>query len=107
MSELKTLWLMHGGECFYCGLPTWLPSSGESMLKAKVRLGVSTRSAVRDREATREHLQRRADGGPDVMQNYVLACRGCNSRRGAKPVLTYFAEMRAGKPLVCEGVAPA
>jgi 5-methylcytosine-specific restriction endonuclease McrA len=33
-------------------------------------------------EATLEHIVPRSAGGPDVYENVVLACRGCNTVRG-------------------------
>jgi 5-methylcytosine-specific restriction endonuclease McrA len=92
--NLAALFDMQAGECFYCGRPTWLAASGEAMMKAKDRLGLKTRTQVRERAATREHLRRRADGGTNAAGNIVMACASCNNRRGAKPVLLHFANMR-------------
>lgn len=69
MSTLKALWHMQGGECLH---------------------GIKTCREARDRMATREHLQRKADGGLNVMTNYVLACRGCNARRGREAFARSF-----------------
>jgi hypothetical protein len=94
-STLKALFHMQGGECFYCGRPTWLKESGEGMRVAMSRLGVVGRRALIRREASREHLLRRADGGTGGMHNYVMSCKECNSARQATPVLLHFGEMRS------------
>lgn len=47
----KTVALKSNGLCWYCGLP------GDTV----------------------DHLNPRINGGPDTLDNYVLACKGCNS----------------------------
>lgn len=65
-------WMLFGlqnGQCFYCQDPMILSFSG--------------RESLWDNAATFEHLQRKADGGPDTRANMgVLACRRCNRLRG-------------------------
>lgn len=39
--------------------------------------------------ATREHLDRRADGGDNNPDNLAIACQECNSGRGRVDWLTY------------------
>lgn len=85
----KLLFERQNGICFYCERPTWAPSEGAR--KGTERLGLPIdghgwHKIARKRMATIEHLHRRADGGPDKIENYVLACNGCNSSRGGQKV---------------------
>src|SRR4051812_31374304 len=45
------------------------------------------------RDLTREHLVPRSRGGHLTAENAVLACRGCNKRRGSRPVDAYVREL--------------
>jgi 5-methylcytosine-specific restriction endonuclease McrA len=70
-----------------------------SQIKAATKLGLPTEGhgwvkAIQDRMATIEHLHRRADGGPDKIENYALACRRCNRKRGGRKVEDHLAIMR-------------
>lgn len=94
-TRLKALWYMQAGECFYCGRATWLKSGPESKNQAKARLGVITTKDLRRREATEEHLRRRAEGGSNALSNLVMACSECNERRDTKPVLAHLSDMRS------------
>jgi 5-methylcytosine-specific restriction endonuclease McrA len=85
----KLLFERQGGLCFYCDRPTWLPSEG--VKKGAARLGLPVeghgwRKTTRKRMATLEHLHRRADGGPDQIENYAVACRSCNGSRDDRKV---------------------
>lgn len=40
-------------------------------------------------EITLDHLTPRSEGGTNVSENLVTACRACNSSRGAKPWREY------------------
>lgn len=93
-TKLKALWHMQNGECFYCGRPTWLRGGGESKNDAKARLGVSTTKGLRKREASQEHLRRKADGGGNGIANLVMSCFECNSSRLSTPVLLHLSVMR-------------
>lgn len=49
------------------------------------------------RDLTLEHVIPRSRGGHLVAENAVVACRGCNKRRGSRPVDAYVRELlRAG-----------
>lgn len=93
MISVFHLWQLYGGECFYCGRPTWCEHH-ESKRVAKARLGLATYRELRYRRATREHLHRRADGGMNGLHNLVLACNACNVARQTKPVLVHLANLR-------------
>lgn len=72
---------------------------GHGKIKSAIKLGMPTEGhgwvkAIQDRMATIEHLQRRADGGPDEIENYTLACRRCNRKRGERSVEEHLAIMR-------------
>lgn len=84
------------GKCFYCGLSAWMPAEGR--VKAARRLGLPIsgdgwRKNISRRMATREHLRRRADGGPDHLDNYVMAHRWCNKVRGETTVHDHKSQM--------------
>jgi 5-methylcytosine-specific restriction endonuclease McrA len=54
-----------GGNCFYCGLPTWLTEpKGPKALRC-----------------TAEHLTARSEGGSDEPANIAAACAHCNHTR--------------------------
>lgn len=94
----KLLFERQGGLCFYCDRPTWMPAEGAK--KSAERLGMPTEGHrwhkdVRLRMATIEHLHRRADGGPDKIENYVIACNGCNASRGGRKVEDHREAMAA------------
>lgn len=44
------------------------------------------------RDLTVEHLLPKARGGRGLPENLAVACRRCNRRRGAKPVVAYVRE---------------
>ncbi len=51
-----------------------------------------------------DHLIPRSRGGPDVPDNVVLCCRGCNSSKGARGVYEWFHLDRKDQvPRVAEG----
>lgn len=94
----RILFERQSGLCFYCDRPMWMPSEGAR--KAAVRLGLPTdghgwHKTARKRMATIEHLHRRADGGPDKIENYVIACNGCNTSRGGRKVEDHREAMMA------------
>jgi 5-methylcytosine-specific restriction endonuclease McrA len=63
------------GRCCYCG----------------VRMTLSDKPPQHqpDNAETLEHLERRAVGGNNSRDNLALACKRCNSERGAMDWLTY------------------
>lgn len=80
--QLRRIFIRERGVCFYCGKATWLKSAGNGH--------------TRDM-ATREHLIRRCDGGPDTDENIVLACHDCNTTRGDLSVEDHKAAIRMRK----------
>jgi hypothetical protein len=92
-NKLKRLFTAQNGCCFYCQRQTYL--AGWRAFKA-LHPGMSTRGA-RYRQATIEHLLRRADGGTNRNSNVVMACLECNSHRGALPWTVWLQQRR---PLV-------
>jgi hypothetical protein len=95
MGDLELLWHAQGGECFYCGQEAWLASRGESMSAFRRRHGLALLRQVRCRQATREHLKRRCEGGRNEPANFVMSCQHCNSTRDSTPVLIHLANKRA------------
>jgi 5-methylcytosine-specific restriction endonuclease McrA len=63
------------GRCCYCGV--------------KMVLSGKPQALQPDNAETLEHLERRADGGKNSRDNIALACKRCNSERGAMDWLTY------------------
>lgn len=50
------------------------------------------------RDLTVEHLLPKTRGGRGIPENLAVACRRCNRRRGAKPVVAYVRErLKAGE----------
>jgi len=95
-NKLLQLFIRQSGRCFYCDGDTWLFGAGESKDAIRKRLGVplagnGSKKALRYRRATIEHLHRKVDGGSDKMENLVMACALCNSRRGELPVNIHLA----------------
>jgi hypothetical protein len=66
---VESMLLRDGPACAWCGREPWR------------------------RDLTLEHLVPRTRGGHLVPENVVLACRGCNKRRGARPVDAYVREL--------------
>ncbi len=67
LAEVRVaLWSEQGGLCFYCDVPTTLPTESNPIPTT----------------ATVEHLTRKADGGTNDPDNLVMACSRCNSTRG-------------------------
>jgi hypothetical protein len=52
----------HGGSCFYC------------------------KKKLNHNEVTVDHVQPAAIGGTKLIQNLVIACKPCNSSKGARPI---------------------
>jgi 5-methylcytosine-specific restriction endonuclease McrA len=77
-SHLRALLLLaaverDGPACAYCKVETIVnPEPGRRFL-----------------ERTLEHVKPRSQGGPDTLDNSLVACRSCNSRRGARPQREY------------------
>jgi hypothetical protein len=61
-AQIVTLWVRHGGACFYCGCD----------------LSVDTCSI--------EHILPKSAGGPDHIANMALSCQPCNRAAGALSV---------------------
>jgi hypothetical protein len=104
----RRLFAQQRGKCFYCQHDTWMPSEGK--LSAAARLGFPTEGhgwtkPLRRRMATIEHLHRRADGGPNKIENYVVACHGCNSSRGGRKVEDHRAIMSIRPSITLAGVS--
>lgn len=75
------MWTEQNGQCHYCGGEAWL--FAEMMVrggKAALRRRFGDRYRVY--RASREHLLRKTDGGSGLKNNMVMACDGCNTRRG-------------------------
>lgn len=101
-NKLKRLWDEQHGCCYYCSGETFLVGSGEAKSSVKARFGIpegrGSGTLLRRRRATLEHLRKKADGGTLANTNIVMACMGCNVRRGDLTVEQF-------KALVSEVVA--
>lgn len=71
----KTKMREQQGRCHYCGLPMWDDEQGWFANRSRFR---RPPAALR---CTAEHLQPRCEGGADVADNIVAACRFCNQAR--------------------------
>ncbi len=57
--------------CAFCQCDTWIDETDK-------------KPGMRDREmATLEHVKPQSEGGTDHWFNIVMACKGCNNRRGS------------------------
>jgi 5-methylcytosine-specific restriction endonuclease McrA len=55
-------------------------------------------------QLTLEHILPRARGGPDIADNAVWVCKGCNSRKGRKRLYEWYGlENRDDIPRLAEG----
>ena len=61
------------GLCYYCERKMWERCQGSNKEKNPNLI------------CTAEHLQARQDGGRDLADNIVAACKWCNSRRHMRP----------------------
>lgn len=98
-AKLKRLWKAQDGLCYYCAAETYIPGPDETRAAAKVRFGIpqgkGSGKLLRRRQASLEHLKRRADGGTMANTNLVMACKGCNVRRGEMEVEEYKSHVAA------------
>lgn len=69
----------HGRNCHYCGCELMIPDGQGRMPQD------ATWDEFKWRRASREHLQKRCEGGTKSAQNLVLACVWCNSNRHDHP----------------------
>lgn len=67
----KALWKKSGGKCFYCGVE------------------MHNDSKMDETQFTLDHLIPLKDGGNNKHENFVAACRKCNSDRGSKRVAEF------------------
>lgn len=65
---LRSVISRDGASCVWCGRVSWLG------------------------DLTVEHLLPKTRGGRGIPENLAVACRSCNRRRGAKPVVAYVRE---------------
>ena len=65
---LRSVISRDGASCVWCGRPSWLG------------------------DLTVEHLLPKTRGGRGFPENLAVACRRCNRRRGAKPIVAYVRE---------------
>lgn len=61
-----------GANCYYCG--KWM------------------RPQPLSHDCTRDHLRPKTDGGTSYLHNLVLACGGCNRRKGGSDLISFRAE---------------
>lgn len=92
MVKITTLIGRHGNACIYCDGPMWLPDQMSAEQFGRYH-GI-TLNAVHRRIASREHLHRRADGGPDHSRNLMPACGWCNQKRDRAPIEMHANRMR-------------
>ena len=59
---LKLAHELHGGRCYYC------------------------KDEVEKKQATIDHVSPRASGGTEDLQNLVIACKPCNSKKAGRPI---------------------
>jgi len=72
----------------------------------------SRRLGLEPGDATREHVIPRSQGGKDMLDNYLLACAGCNRARRSRAPLSWLAKcerrgLKAQRALVESALARA
>ncbi len=80
-----------GWYCFYCRKPLLAPKDGDPLRWSMWFEGWQAEFGACP--ATLEHIKPRSEGGSDDLDNLLLACGLCNSRRGVKTYYIYQAEM--------------
>ncbi|HDZ71775.1 MAG TPA: restriction endonuclease [Aurantimonas coralicida] len=74
--------------CHYCDSPMWDSDPAVFLRRHHVPKGLLNRF-----QCTAEHLRPKQDGGKDIPENIVAACKFCNQtrhkRRSAQPPETY------------------
>ena len=103
--KLGQLFKEADGRCGYCDGATWM--IGERHDNVRARLGIpkgvhGSNKLLEAAKATREHLKKRADGGQNV-DNLMLSCHACNSRRGDSTPQEHRTDMQV---LVAAGLHP-
>ncbi len=73
------LWVEQDGKCHYCKHDTVLPKAG----------GTNPGKLI----ATLDHIKTQFEGGTDSLANLVVACRACNTKRGAMDYDVFYALM--------------
>jgi 5-methylcytosine-specific restriction endonuclease McrA len=84
------LYIAQAGECCYCGKV--MLAVGDMTVRRFASLYGLTLAVAKQRVATLEHLQRRAEGGLATRNNVALACLFCNSKRHDKNWVLYKSE---------------
>lgn len=82
--QLAFLFAENKGVCGYCGGSTWMIGERHDAVRRRLEIpkGIAgSHKILTASMATREHLQKRADGGKNT-DNLMLACHACNVRRG-------------------------
>jgi 5-methylcytosine-specific restriction endonuclease McrA len=68
IAKRQTLWIAQDGKCHYCGVDTIQRKDDEIIYSPEV--------------STLDHIISQTDGGTDHLSNLVMACYGCNYKRG-------------------------
>lgn len=81
------LYWQQNGLCFYCDEPLEV---------------IKVNGKWPPRYATLDRIIPGAQGGRYVVNNLVLACLDCNTRRGHRPADEFLIEMHSRRQLICE-----
>ena len=96
-SNIDRLYVAQAGECCYCG-KVMLPFGVLSQRRFAEFYGLTVRQA-KHRQATIEHIKRKAEGGTSHISNLAAACSLCNSKRQETSWVEY-ASQRQRSPLL-------
>jgi 5-methylcytosine-specific restriction endonuclease McrA len=82
--------------CCYCGTDTWIgDGTGEFKYPFEPdRLPHHHPS----QKATGDHLIPLSEGGKDALDNMIMACTRCNTKRGVRPAMEFFEAIQSGDP---------
>ena len=75
----KALMRKHNGRCHYCGVQC------------------HSRDPLRAGYGTVDHVVPKSKGGTGLMENLVLACRGCNQRKAAMGAEEFQKQMKGSR----------
>ena len=84
MANLKKLWRLQNGLCYFCDCETHIRKPG---------------GPIHQRMATVEHMIPRSRGGSNYMTNLKMSCYDCNNSRGDLEALTWYEIVNSPKKL--------
>jgi 5-methylcytosine-specific restriction endonuclease McrA len=79
--------------CCYCGVRLLYARESQALFANEARIPRQDWRTIKSREATLEHILKRADGGGDERANLAAACAWCNHSRGDWDAEVWFEQV--------------